>query len=41
MKKDEMGRECGMQWEKLNSWGVLVGKLEIKKPSGKCRIVLK
>jgi hypothetical protein len=30
--EDEMGRECSMNWEKLNSYRFLVGKPEGKRP---------
>jgi hypothetical protein len=34
VKEDEMGRECSTNGEKRNAYGILVGKLERKRPLG-------
>jgi hypothetical protein len=36
VKKDEMRRACGTKKEKRNVYRILMGKLEGKRPLGRC-----
>jgi hypothetical protein len=37
VKEDEMGRACSTNWEKRNSFRILVGNPERKRPQGRPR----